>query len=496
MRKRIVALALVVISAFVGITGRTVYIFFNDDYTAGSGYNSYSLVVDRMIPTLYYSGYEKMTNDSTDYVAVIRPTVKCIGELSKLFDYQEEREILEELKGGKPILIPIKDNPKTNYIGIYKTAATSKRKIQLISSVSSGLESYIQNESGEMRINFNIDALGRLLSGDAGSIEYMNYDEKYGYVMTIDKDIQKITENACAGMRSGAAMVMDANNGAILSCVTKPDDTYLNKPLCQYAVGSVFKTVVAACAIENDIMPAYKCVGSITVGDTVFSCSHDSKHGRQNLKDAFANSCNCYFVNLALELGSSKLLKTSKDLGFNNKTKFFSNWNIVNAHLPSEDALLSKGQLALLGFGQGSLTATPMQICSVMCAVANDGIAVYPHIIKSKIDHEGEETKADIPAGKRVISSKTAKRMIDCMRAVVTRGTGIAAESTDSKSCGKTATAQTGQFEYGREKLNTWFAGVYPYDNPKYAIVIMDDDGISGSRDCCPVFRTIVENIE
>ena len=62
-------------------------------------------------------------------------------------------------------------------------------------------------------------------------------------------------------------------------------------------------------------------------------------------------------------------------------------------------------------------------------------------------------------------------------------------------SAGKTSTAQSGRYENGTEILNTWFAGVYPYDNPEYAIVVMTENGKSGAGDCCPIFRAIVEKL-
>ena len=70
------------------------------------------------------------------------------------------------------------------------------------------------------------------------------------------------------------------------------------------------------------------------------------------------------------------------------------------------------------------------------------------------------------------------------------------AQSSSNKSAGKTATAQTGQYFMKNEYLNTWFAGVYPYDEPKYALVVMKEHGKSGSTDCCPIYRTIVEQLE
>ena len=58
-----------------------------------------------------------------------------------------------------------------------------------------------------------------------------------------------------------------------------------------------------------------------------------------------------------------------------------------------------------------------------------------------------------------------------------------------------TATAQSGRYVQGREVLNTYFAGVYPFDHPRYAIVVMRENGTSGAADCCPVFRRIVSNL-
>ena len=81
------------------------------------------------------------------------------------------------------------------------------------------------------------------------------------------------------------------------------------------------------------------------------------------------------------------------------------------------------------------------------------------------------------------------------MKYVVSNGTGANAYY-DGKTAGKTATAQSGIYANGKEVLNTWFAGFYPYNNPKYTIVVMREDGISGSGDCCPIFRRIVEKLD
>ncbi|MGN0531904.1 MAG: peptidoglycan D,D-transpeptidase FtsI family protein [Eubacterium sp.] len=494
MYKRIVAYGLCIVILFVTLVGRMTYISLGGTYTAGSGYNSYSLVVNRITPTLYYRDMKRMTNDTVSYIAIIRPTEKCIGELDKIFAKSEINEIMDELKLGKPIAKQIKNNPKTNYINIVKVPSTGTKKSQLIAKESSGFESYIQDEQGIMRVNFDIDALGRLLSGDEGSFSYTNYDEKYGYVLSIDRNIQNYVNSAMQNVSTGAAVVMDVKTGGVLACVSKPDNSYLNRCFCQYAVGSVFKIVVAVSAIENEITPRYDCKGTIKVGDTTFSCAHKKNHGTQDLRSALGNSCNCYFVNLATSLGYEKLLDTSKKLGYGSTTNLFANWTIKNGVLPSESDLLSPGQLALLGFGQGKLTASPLQVCSTLATIGNDGIFTQPNVIISRINHNGQRIDVNYKS-KRAIKSETAKTIQEYLRYVVTDGTGTGAEDSKHKSSGKTATAQTGQFKYGRELMNTWFAGLYPFDNPKYAIAIIKEDGDSGAQDCCPIFRTIVENL-
>ncbi len=131
MYKRIVAYGLCIAFLLVTLVGRLTYISMDGTYTVGSGYNSYSLVVDRITPTLYYRDMKRLTNDTFTYIAVIRPTEKCIGELNKIFTKSQVHEIIDELKLGKPIVKQIKNNPKTNYINIVKVPSTAEKKPQL-----------------------------------------------------------------------------------------------------------------------------------------------------------------------------------------------------------------------------------------------------------------------------------------------------------------------------------------------------------------------------
>lgn len=498
MKKRIISLTLAVSLFIAGIGGRIAYIIFSGAYTVSEGYNSYSLTIDTFPPTLYYRNADKMTNNKSYYVAVIRPNAECLSELNKLFNNSECQKIIEELKKGYPIIRIIDGDKRrlVKYIEIYKATSSENICPQLINSESSGLMKYLDSGAGSRKISFSIDAMGRLLSGDNGTLNDRNYSSKEGLKLSIDKNIQQITYDACENMKSGCALVMNVSDGSILSCVTKPDSSYINKPFAQYSVGSVFKIVVSACALENDIDLKYNCTGSISVGDTSFSCQNNHIHGYQTLKSALANSCNCYFVNLALTLGKDKILKTADKLGFNDITEIYNDWQLKNASMPDENVLNSKGQLALLGFGQGKLTAAPLQICSTLCTIANDGMKNEPRLVFSTVNSGGISTSTVYPDAERVLKSDTCSSLLKYLRYVVSSGTGINADTNAHQSAGKTATAQTGQYADGKELLNTWFAGVYPYKAPEYAIVIMTEEGTSGADDCCPIFSTIVENLD
>lgn len=498
MKRRIISLILIVTILYSTAVGRIGYIIFSNYYTVSDGYNSYSLTIDKLSPTLYYSDYQKMNNNKTAYAAVIRPNSKCLSELNKLFDYSQIKDITAELKKGYPIVRNVDSShlTDTKYIKIFKVKTTENLCSQLISKQSSGILSYMKDFSGERKINYSIDAKGRILSGDEGTLIDSNYNSSEGAVLTIDKNIQEIVYSSCKNMRSGCAVVMDVSTSSIIACVSKPDDSFINKPFEQYSVGSVFKIIMACCALENGYNLKYECKGSIKVGDTSFSCQNNHIHGMQNLKNALANSCNCYFVNLALSLGAEKILKTAKDFGFDSYSTVYSDWKFKNASLPGKNDLNSQGQLALLGFGQGKLTSSPIQICSALCAVANDGKYSSPNLVKSIINSDGKSQKYKQQQSKTVIDKSTSSKLLSYLRYVVTNGTAINAESDSKKSAGKTATAQTGQYKNSRELLNTWFAGIYPYDKPKYAVVIMTEDGISGSVDCCPIYSEIVDKLD
>lgn len=489
MEKRILSLAIALVILFVTAVGRTGYVALSGNYTVSSGYNSYTLTVTSQKQTLYDRNMHKINNNEDALVAIIRPNENCLSELSLLFEQDEVSEVAQELSKGYPVVRQIEHYVACKYIKIIEVKGTDV----------TALIKFIQKEYGETvyeeSINFGVDAKGRLLDGDEGEItEEFDSSVPQGIVLTINNEIQKEVEEAAKYMRKGAVVVMDADSAEILAMYSAPDDNMF-RPVMSYTVGSVFKLIVSVCALENGIDMNFTCTGKVKVGDTEFSCQNEKAHGDENIESALANSCNCFFVKLALKLGAENLIETAKSLGFGSNTEIMPGYVISDGNLPRLDILqTSKGQLSLLGFGQGLLTSTPLQFCTALCALSNGGLYAEPRLIAATIDIAGKQSDAPFNPSSRVISEETSNTLLKYMRYVVTNGTGAAADY-NNLSAGKTSTAQSGIYENGKEVLNTWFAGVYPYDDPKYCIVVMTENGKSGSTDCCPIFRTIVENI-
>lgn len=483
MAKRIIALCSAFVFTFIALIGRCAYISFGKAYQVGDSYNSITLNIGSLYTNIYDRKGSRLNNNSKSYVAVIRPNEKCLRELERLYTPDEIKNITDELSKGYPIIRPVSRSLQTEHIKIYqKTENDIILARHLLSKSTGGLEAYVSKQIGSLSVNFTIDALGRLLAGDEGSVLDNNYDSAEGIVISLDKDLQEIAENAAVNLKKGAVTILDCTTSQVLASVSKGDD-YVNRALASYAVGSVFKLVVCACAIENNINLIYDCKSSIKVGDITFSCQKNHTHGVQDMKGALANSCNCYFVELALKLGAERLYKTATSFGFGMPYELYDGWQLKSGEFADMDILSSKGQLALVGFGQGKLTDSPMHFASVVACIANGGKYLPPTL---DINNN---------SGEQIISKKTAERLRSYMHYVVTNGTGSNA-NYNGITAGKTATAQSGIYNNGTEVLNTWFAGFYPINEPKYAIVVLCEDGKSGAEDCCPIFRTIVESIE
>ena len=332
-------------------------------------------------------------------------------------------------------------------------------------------------------------------------------------ITTLYIDIQTITENAFqkSGYKKGAAVVMDIKSGDILACASFPefdpqdlaasleneDSPFINRAFSAYSVGSIFKLVTASAALESGISEdfSYTCEGSIDIDGQVFNCHKWGGHGEISMEEAMVSSCNPYFIALSETLSPKILYDTAKKLGFGEGFEFADGIYSQSGYLPSERELSVKAEKGNFSFGQGKLTATPLQICRLTCAIANNGIMPQARLINALRDENGIETAVNSVKSDRVMSCLTSQKLKKYMNGVVNASNSLS--RSELISCaGKTSTAQTGRYTAdGKEIMNCWFTGYFPSDSPQYAITILVEGGTSGNISCGGIFKEVAENI-
>ncbi len=368
---------------------------------------------------------------------------------------------------------------------------------------------YLDSVSGTAFVRYEADATGGIIENGVFSVYDSMYSEKTGLLLTLDKEIQAIAELAASELLDmGAIVITDINSGEILASVSAPSfypdrvsdylesekGEFVNRAFMSYTPGSVFKTVVACAALENDIglfELEYECTGAIDLSGETIPCHDRDGHGKIAMKEAFANSCNPYFINLALQIGIDEILSMAKSMG----VCTYDNINLLSCaagNLPT-DRLFLPANVANTAVGQGEVLLTPVQVCSVMsCAVS--GEFIMPSIVKGYINL-GELTDTRAEYKNRVLSHNTTELMREMLSYCVSDGTGSAAQSELVSVGGKTATAQSGQYKDGREVIHRWFAGVFPMDEPQYSICVLCDGNGSSTVSPASVFKSLCERL-
>lgn len=381
-----------------------------------------------------------------------------------------------------------------------------------------GVEKYFDKElETDKTIEAEIitDARNNIFKGFGYKITRMGFEKNthFNVKLTLDYHIQYIVEKVMEEMQvTGAVAVVDTTSGNVLALASKPDykhekiEMYLsstskelfNRATASYSPGSIFKIIDAAVLIENglDIDEKVFCEGGITVGDRYFRCSSylSGGHGEVDIKKAFAQSCNTFFIDRAIKTGAQPLLEMAARLGLGQKTNL-SDQGIVESpgNIPNKSKYFSKGDIANISIGQGDILATPVQIAAIISAIANDGIMHQLNIVDSIVDEEGNIIRnMRSREFKRVFEKETAKKLKELMYGVTNEGTGIAARLDElGGAAGKTGSAQTGKDGI----VHAWFAGFFPYNAPRYAMCVFVENGQYGGKTAAPVFAEIAQKM-
>lgn len=379
-----------------------------------------------------------------------------------------------------------------------------------------GVERVYENElrdSSIFEIGTITDAAKTPIKGLGYRVKNWGTDKKLNVKLTLDYHIQKIVEDVMdRNGISGAVVVEDVATGDVLAMASKPDydqdaiEDYLgssgnelfNKATAAYNLGSVFKIIDVAAVYEyTDIIPElYYCVGSVNINGLLFKCSSylDGGHGEINLEEAFAKSCNCYFIDISQKIGYKNLISMAQKFGFGVETGI-SNQGITETkgNLPPINGYYSQADIANLSIGQGVLLATPLQVADIIATVANGGIKNSVNIVDSVLDADGKIIREiRVKQGQRIISKSTADKIKSLMEAVTAYGTGTeAGMEYYGGAGGKTGSAETGS----RDVVHAWFAGYFPAAEPRYAIAVFVENGQYGGKAAAPLFAEIAREM-
>lgn len=359
------------------------------------------------------------------------------------------------------------------------------------------------------------DARGNILSQNivnppiAGSNLTLSIDSRVQEELY--KNMKTVVQEA--NYQGGAGAIMDINTGELVALATYPeyssailssgDDSktinnyfqnknkpFLNRPISGlYSPGSIIKPIIGLAALKEGVIDAKTKIlaaGSISVPnpyapgtETVFK-DYNPNNGWIDLAHALSVSSNIYFY----EVGGG--YQSQKGIGIDNIGKYarlFGLGGVSGIDLPNEQegtipspewkAEMFNGDPWRIGdtyhtaIGQYGVQVTPIQMLRVVSAVASDGKLVTPHVVKNSPIVSMQPV--DLPFTKDQFEA-----IHEGMRLSALSGTGHTLGTLSFKVATKTGTAQVG---IHNEFINSWTMGFFPYDNPRYAFVVMMERG-------------------
>ena len=359
------------------------------------------------------------------------------------------------------------------------------------------------------------DALGRIIFRQEESRPQAPI---FDLTLTIDEVIQYIAERELARAversraKAGTAIVMDPATGDILALANQPTydpNTYRkatsaarrNRAVTDaFEPGSAFKVILLAGALEEGaVRPGDRFhgengaieVSGVTIRD------HE-KYGWLTVRQILTQSSNVGAIKIGQKLGKSLYYHYISGFGFG---------SLTGLDLPGETPGLMRRprgwsalSLSVLSLGQ-EISVTPVQIATAFSAVANGGNLVRPHVVRGLRAVDGSLQRQVEPVViRRVISSETARMLLDMMRGVVEEGTGKEAALEEYSVAGKTGTAQkldpaTGR--YSHQKVVASFVGAVPAEAPRLVILVLIDEPETlrwGGSIAAPTFREIARD--
>jgi peptidoglycan glycosyltransferase len=412
---------------------------------------------------------------------------------------------------------------RTWYLRTYPTGELAARPVgySTIERSRSGLEESMNDYlTGS---NANLDTLfNNTLDKLKGITQRGN-----NVVTTIDANAQRVAQTALAG-KCGAAVALDPTTGKVLVWASQPTynpnlvEGHFNQisrvsapctpaaPLLDrvsqglFIPGSTFKVVTAAAALDSGrVKPTTTFTDRgycIEYGKKVLNFADQSGpevFGTVTFSEALQHSINAVFCEVGKELGARPVLDQAKKFGFYEEppielpsdevtpSGLYRNGRLYD---PSDPNAVDPGRLA---FGQERLQATPLQMALVAAGVANGGTIMRPTLVDRVVAPNGKVIqRTDPDTWKEAMKPQTAAELTAMMTAVVTGGTGTAAQIPGIQVAGKTGTAETGR----AGQNDTWFIAFAPAQSPKVAIAVaLSNQSGTGGATAAPIAKQIME---
>lgn len=397
-------------------------------------------------------------------------------------------------------------------------------------------EKYLKGQDGTKQIDMSVNG--------TNTEEYVTQDAVEGsdVVLTIDANLQKVTEQALANniqkinsggfgkkyaTNSGAAIVMNVKTGEVLSMASYPDfnpqdfvggisaenwekynteDTpQVNKTMqTAYAPGSIFKMVTAIAGLESGAITTKETINDTGVYPKytnpkcwIYTDYHRG-HGRLNVSGAIQHSCNYFFYETADRMGIDTLAKYAKYFGLGTKTGIELP-NETSGTLASKETKQSlynekwyAGETLSAAIGQSYNSFSLVQIAKYISMLANGGNKIQPTIVEKIINSDGTEVsreeiqnyikeKAGITDENQEdisISQDNLRAILEGMESVTDDQGGTA--YSIFKNFAISVGGKTGSAETSTGKVNAWFVGFAPYDDPQIAVVVLVENGGHG----------------
>ena len=423
-------------------------------------------------------------------------------------------------------------NHFTGYVGRINEEEYQKYKAEdytINSQIGkSGLERFYEVlvKGRDGREIIQVDAMGRnlnLFRADK-TVEPVN---GMSLVLTLDNDIQSYTESIFPSRMRGAIVVMDVTTGGVLAYVSRPSfdpNLFMSKisvedwmamnddvtrPMLDrvihaaYPPGSVFKTITAGVGLEsgrvNEFTLLENCAGGMKVGNRFFKCWTSYGHGRSSLNNAIKVSCDVYFYDLSLKLRlddfsryvhQSMLGKrTGIDLP-NERSGLFPDTEWYHKNYGQRISIT--GHKVNLAIGQGEVLSTPLQMCALYTAYANNGEWIQPHLLEKTVGTNTILRQQINPINRvRLPLSQHHLNLIQKALYSVCNEPGGTATRVQVK--GATTYGKTGSAEnvFGRV-THAWFCGYIVTEKPEISVTVFLENAGHGGSIAAPLATQIM----